>query len=316
MDGSTSPNAAVRWAVQCLWLDAVTAEVTAALSAHGVRSVLLKGPVTARWLYPDDLASRHYRDVDLLVPPHGHAEAEAVLAGLGFERSYEERLDGEVELHGHEWRRASDDAVVDLHHSLHFLEDQPAELVWRTMAESTVAFEVGGATVQAPSLAWRTLNVVLHASPEGPPERQSWTDLARALDVVDDELWRQAKELAEGLGVETAMGAGLRLLPPGVDLAGRLGLPDRPPTSFVLRQASAPQTVRSVARLAELAGLGQKARYVGQKLFPPPAFLRQWSPLASRSRTGLVAAYALRLVWSLARLPLALAGWVGLRRRG
>ena len=308
------PTSAVRWAVQCLWLDAVAAEVTTALSANGLRSVLLKGPVTARWLYPDDQTARHYRDVDLLVAPDVYAGAEEVLVSLGFDRSHEERLSDEVELHGHEWRRGSDGAAVDLHRSLHFLEDLPAEMVWRSVAEATVPFEVAGTTVEAPSLPWRTLHVVLHASPEGPPERQSWADLARALDVLDEALWREAAALAASLNVEAAMGAGLRLLPQGRELAGRLGLPDRPPDRFVLRRDTAPRQVRSVARLVELRGSRRRARYVAQKLFPPPDFLRQWTPLASRSRLGLAAAYGLRLVWSFARLPSALAGWARIRR--
>lgn len=308
------PSPAVRWAMQCLKLDAVAAEVTGALSAEGVRSVLLKGPVTARWLYPADPGARPYRDVDLLVPPHGHATAEVVLTTLGFQRSRPARLADEMELHGDEWRRESDDAVVDLHRSLHFLEEAPPGLVWQLMAEGTEAFDVAGATVEAPGPAWRTLNVVLHASPEGPPERQSWADLARALDVVDTDLWNKAAALAARLNVEAAMGAGLRLLPQGIELARRLGLPDGPPDRFLLRRDAAPRQVRSVARLAELRGSRRKARYVAQKLFPPPNFLRQWTPLASRSRLGLAAAYGLRLVWSLARLPPALVGWARIRR--
>ncbi|MGI8983105.1 MAG: nucleotidyltransferase family protein, partial [Acidimicrobiales bacterium] len=283
MKSQAVPSSAVRWVVQCLWLDTVATEAIAALSEAGIPSVLLKGPVTARWLYSGDPGARHYRDVDLLVPPAGHTDAEGVLAGLGFERSRVARLADEVELHGHEWRRQLDGAAVDLHRSLHFLEDVPAELVWRLMTEHTELFEVAGVMVEAPSLPWRTLNVVLHASPEGPPERQSWADLARALEVVDEGLWRQAADLAARLGVEPAMGAGLRLLPPGVGLAERLGLADCPPDRFVLRQAVASPSVRSVARLAELRGR-RRLRYVGQKLVPPADFVRQWSPLAARSR--------------------------------
>lgn len=310
------PSPAIRWAMQCLKLDAVAAEVTRALTANGVRSVLLKGPVTARWLYPGDPGARPYRDVDLLVPLHGHATAEAVLTALGFERSRPARLADEMELHGHEWRRKSDDAVVDLHRSFHFLEEAPPGLVWRLMAQATEAFDVAGASVEVPGPAWRTLNVVLHASPEGPPERQSWADLARAIDVVDADLWREAAALAASLNVDAAMGAGLRLLPQGIELAQRLGLPDRPPGHFVLRRHTAPRPVRSVARLVELRGSRRKARYVAQKLFPPPDFLRQWIPLASRSRLGLAAAYGLRFAWSLARLPPALVGWARIRRNG
>lgn len=322
-----------RWqGARSLLVDGLTAEVVTALSAAGIRSVLLKGPVTARWLYPDDPGSRPYLDVDLLVAPDEHGAAEEVLVGLGFERHQEGvRLADEFEWHSYAWHRRLPGSapgphepeacfagcgVVDLHHTLHFLDDQPRQRVWEAVVAETEHWEVGGVRVEVLGPVARTLHVALHPSPQGPPQAKSWQDLRRALEVVDEATWRRAAALATSLQAAGAMGVGLRLIPEGVDLAERLGLPDRAPSSFLLQQAGAAPHVRSVARLGELPGLRRKARFVMQKLFPPPAFLRQWTPLASRSRLGLVAAYPLRLAWSLARLAPAVLAWARLRRAG
>ena len=59
-------NPAHAAAARALVLDALARECVLALRAEGIRVILLKGPVTARWLYSGgDL--RDYLDVDLLV---------------------------------------------------------------------------------------------------------------------------------------------------------------------------------------------------------------------------------------------------------
>lgn len=313
-------------------LDALAGEVTEALASADVRSILLKGPVTAKWLYADDPDARPYEDVDLLVAPSEHRRAEEVLLGLGFEAPANAvRLVDEFEYHSSAWHRREPGApsdvheprscflhcgVVDLHHTLHFLEDIPSERVWQVVANQTERWELAGATVEVPGPAVRTLQVALHPTPEGPPDAQSWQDLRRAIAVVDRATWEAAATLARDFGADGAMGVGLRLVPEGVELAHRLGLPDAPPPSFLLKQAQAPPEIRSVARLTELPGLRRKIRFAVQKVFPPAAFLRQWSPLASRSRLGLVAAYGIRAASALARLPGGVRGWHRLRRSG
>ena len=62
------PSSAVRVAARILRLDRATGEVVTALRAHGIRSILLKGPSAARWLY-DNESERPYVDCDLLVAP-------------------------------------------------------------------------------------------------------------------------------------------------------------------------------------------------------------------------------------------------------
>src|SRR5580658_4195633 len=63
-------------------IDALTAEVASAFAGEGIDTVVLKGPVLARWLYPDGV--RHYVDSDLMVAPGNRARAVGVLERLGF----------------------------------------------------------------------------------------------------------------------------------------------------------------------------------------------------------------------------------------
>jgi hypothetical protein len=69
---------------------AVAAEqIVGALREAGVRSILLKGPVHARWLYEEG-ARRAYSDIDLLAPAGELDRAEVVLEELGFTYLYDD----------------------------------------------------------------------------------------------------------------------------------------------------------------------------------------------------------------------------------
>ncbi len=49
------------------WLDLLHAEACWLLAEQGIDAMILKGPATARWLYPE--GGRQSVDVDLLVDP-------------------------------------------------------------------------------------------------------------------------------------------------------------------------------------------------------------------------------------------------------
>src|SRR5437667_12114242 len=66
-------------------IDVVTAEVSEALRAAGMRCILLKGPALTRWLYPRG-EERSYLDVDLLVSEANLARAEKLQAPRVFTR--------------------------------------------------------------------------------------------------------------------------------------------------------------------------------------------------------------------------------------
>jgi hypothetical protein len=50
------------------------------------------------------------------------------------------------------------------------------------------------------------------------------------------------------------------------------------------------------------------------KTFPPPAFMRAWSPLARRGALGLALAYAWRPVWLVVHSGAAVRAWRRARR--
>ena len=82
MTGPDASSSELMVAVQAAIVDRATARVVTALRDEGVRSILLKGPVLADWLYAD--SPRAYLDADLLVAPADVSRAEAVLDGLGY----------------------------------------------------------------------------------------------------------------------------------------------------------------------------------------------------------------------------------------
>ena len=108
-------------ATRRLALEAATAQVIGSLGARGVRTILLKGPALADWLYggPDQ---RPYGDVDLLVAPHQFDLAETCLGPLGFSYRLAGARPHEQVRHAHHWMREHPlRAAVDLHRSLYWI---------------------------------------------------------------------------------------------------------------------------------------------------------------------------------------------------
>jgi hypothetical protein len=278
-----------------LRMDAVTAEVVEALRTAGVEAVLLRGPAIARWLY-EDANARSYVDVDLLVPLSDVEHAEQVLAGLGFsDYTVEGVLGHDRPTYAHTWLRR-DGAAVDLHYALLGARLQPAR-IWDVLAAETETISVLGTEVRVASPPGRALVVALHAAHHGVGVGQPLDDLARALELLPAALWEKAHELAARLDAQEAFATGLRLLEPGRELAHSLGLPPTRSTETALRAGTPPPMALGFEWLATTRGLRGKAGLVARKIVPAPRFMRAWSPLARRGRTGLAAAYAWRLLW-------------------
>lgn len=298
------PASAIAVEMQCLARDRVTAEVVGALRADGIRSILLKGASYKAWLYADG-TPRAYRDTDLLVAPADVAAAEDVLGRLGFAHDPLDDLAFDKPWHGHEWIRASDGAAVDLHRTLIGVSVRP-EMTWTVLGRSTEPLAVGGTTVEVLDAPRRALHVALHAAQDGRRKRTSAQDLDRAVALLGLEVWRAAADVAAELGADAAMAAGLRLADGGAAIAAALGLPEQVPSGVRLRAEGAPPEAVALDWFAGL-GPGGKIRWAVSKAFPPPAFLRAWTPVARRGRLGLAVAYPLRLGWLVRRLPRAVA---------
>ena len=72
------------WAISNFQVDRVTAEVTRALAARSIESILLKGPTIATWLYSASDRPRLYGDSDLLIRHCDWEPAQIAMRNLGF----------------------------------------------------------------------------------------------------------------------------------------------------------------------------------------------------------------------------------------
>jgi hypothetical protein len=126
--------------------------------------------------------------------------------------------------------------------------------------------------------------------------------------------WKAAAELAESLDATPAFAAGLRLVPSGWSLAGELGLPMDQPVAVALRAGTPPPVALGFDQLARAKGLRARVAILRHKLFPPPTFMRKWSPRAREGRLGLVLAYFWRPIWLLRKAPEGFSAWRKARR--
>ena len=310
---SSGTQAAV---AQRMRVDTWTGEIVRAFAGAGVRPILLKGPATVRWLYPDDPFLRSYCDADLLVAPGDRAAARQILAARGFIVQGHPRLrrDGH---HALNFTRAGDNAQVDLHHTLHGMDDVPAERVWEAARRDAGSMVVGGSEVAVLGHTMRLLHVALHlGASEGPGDR-AWTDLTRAFEVSTSDEWESALDLARELGVAHELAARLRRRDEAAWLLERLG-PQPRAMRYSLAAAvgtgRVPQTVLSIDRLLAADGVRAKASYAVAKF---AVSTDELSPPAARvlARSGsLQLARCAHATTIAARLPGALAAWRRERR--
>lgn len=279
-----------------LALEALAIEVTTAFERSGVASILLKGPAVIRWLYPAT-TDRYSVDIDLLVAPTQLARAEAALAELGFEPFEPRRRDR----HARSWVRSRAALPVDLHRSM-FGVGVDDEGAWGVLSGVTEQLEVNGASLSILQPQGRALHLALHAAQETPDKEKALRDLGRGIELLGLEVWQQACDLAVRLDALPGLGAGLRLLPAGEEVARELRLPELITPEIALRTTGAPDLSLGLNRLLGMDGMATRTRYVASRAFPAPAAMRAWSPLARRGRVGLAVAYIWRLPWLALRI--------------
>lgn len=283
-----------------LAVDAVSLEVAEALGNAGVDTLLLKGPSIATWLY-EDPATRSYTDSDLLVDPERMAAARATLAALGFQPEFGPLAHPGMESPPSQpWRR--DRFAVDLHATLAGATVEARE-VWTVLRAGATEQSVGGRALLVLGETERLAHIALHAGHHGPAVERPVEDLRRALARIEIDGWRAAADVAAQIGALATFAAGLGLLPEGRALLAHLGLE----TADRGRSPDLP-VAAGIARLGEASGFRAKASLLRHEILPSADFMRWWTPLARRSRRGLVAAYAWRwvyLLWHGARV------WIG-----
>jgi hypothetical protein len=284
-------------------VDALTAEVAGAFGREGVETLVLKGPVLARWLYPGEV--RPYVDCDLMVAPENRARAVGVLERLGFA----EHLPWmptplSLDPGGTAFNR-SGGGVVDLHCQLPGLEGDP-DAIWGRFAASAERQLIAGVELRVPDRDAVLLHVVLHAAHHANlVHGKALEDLRRALAVVEDAEWSRALEFARACQGVPAFAAGLRLLPDGEDLARTLDLGEVRSLQHEIRREDNVIVEELYALLSADAGIGRKLVIALSDVFPRTDYMRWWSPLARRGRLGLAAAYLWRTIWIIGQAPAA-----------
>jgi hypothetical protein len=304
-------------AARTLGVDALSAEAIGALEAAGVRSILLKGPALARWLYRDG-ALREYDDCDLLVDPAQIALAATSLRDLGFQPLMDPTdayMAAMAPRHAVCWTRGGrHDDIVDIHDCL-FGVHADKDAVWRELSAGTEYVAVGGVGAEVLDAPRRAVVVALHAAANGSGGARSLEDLRRALSLVDEAVWLEAARVAERIDAEESFAAGLRLLPEGRELAGRLGMRAPASAEVLLHARTVPHGALFLEALRSAECMRERSRLLARALVPSRRYMRALSPLARRGRVGLGAAYAVRLVARVVTVLPALRA-IRLARRG
>jgi Uncharacterised nucleotidyltransferase len=285
-------------------IDALTAEVASAFTREGIDTVVLKGPVLAKWLYPGEV--RPYVDSDLMVAPEHRARAVGLLKRLGFaEHCPWMPSPACVDPGGTPFSRR-DGGIVDLHCQLQGLDGDP-DAIWDSLAAGAERQVIGGVELRVPDRDDVLLHVVLHAAQhaylvDGKPLE----DLRRALARAEESQWSSALGLARAYQGVPAFAAGLRLLPEGGDLARRLDLGEVRSLRRELRREDNVIAEELYALLSAEAGIMRKLAIAARDVFPRPDYMRWWSPLARRGRLGLACAYVWRTIWLIGEAPSAI----------
>jgi hypothetical protein len=297
----------LRVVARTLTLDLAMGEVIRKLAAAGIDCMLLKGPAMTHRLYADVPGRRNYGDIDLLVAPGHFGDAGQILASLGFEdRLAGIRASEAARLQGRPWHRdGAAPVVVDLHRGFHHVADRSAW--WELLSRHREVLVVEGQPVMIPDRAGCALIACLHASKATAPGKP-FEDLRRAIQLFDDEVWRQAASLARSVGAGGAFAASLCRESTGAGLAARLGLTLADPVAWF----SATSFRRGTGSLSLVLAPGSwavRAQRLRDVAFPSRAIFAGSWPIAASGRGGLAAAHLGRLCVIAARLPRLLLAW-------
>jgi hypothetical protein len=285
-------------------VDALTAKVAGAFGREGIETLVLKGPVLAKWLYPSE--ARFYVDCDLMVAPENRARAVRVLERLGFvEHCPWMPTPLSLDSGGTAFNRRGG-GMVDLHCQLPGLGGDP-DVIWGRLASSAERQVIAGVELRVPDRDMVLLHVVLHAAHHADlVDGKPLEDLRRALALVEEVEWLSALELARVYQGLPAFVAGLQLLPEGRDLSRRLDLGNVRSLQHEIRREGDVIVEELYALLCADAGIWRKLKVAASDVFPRPDYMRWRSPLARRGKLGLAGAYLWRAIWVISQAPRAI----------
>lgn len=288
-----------------LWtmiLDDAGPKVARRLSAAGLPFIVLKGVSIATWLYEEPLR-RTYRDIDLLVDPRREKEVVAALGDIG----YQPLLDAaSIRFLTPEEQPLENErgVMVDLHITLKGLNVTP-ERAWELLSNTTTTLHWAGTPVATLSEPARAMHLVLHLAQRGLADTKAARDLQLGLELLGDQIWQRAAAMAHELCAIEAFAGGLSLLPEGVALIRRLGLPEPTHLGTHLSTGSAAHRTQQLQRALSARRLRDKWGLIRVLLFPSKQWLRLFEAEATKTRWGLLRTRTLRPWRILVRAPSA-----------
>lgn len=284
------------------WADLLHVKAARALAGRGLPSIVLKGPSFAAWLYGGE--QREYVDADILVPAAERKRTILALEDAGFAAIGGALRATERPRHAVSFRAlgTSNEAELDVHFGLLGAGAEP-DAQWRLLWARRQVLHVAATPLWQLDRIGRSLHVCLHAATNGVGDAKTGEDLRRALTSQTPDHWIEARRLAVVLDAETAMLAGLSLLPEGravvsTDVNGTQALPMA--VRLRLRYGSDP-----LVRVVELLRLPRRdlVRGLSQELVPSTTFMREHYESAARGRLGLVQAHLRRWLHLLRLVP-------------
>ena len=316
----TAGKSTVATVAQTVLLDRLAAECVSSLRASGIRALLLKGPVTRRWLYAER-EFRPYTDVDLLVAGADFQQASHALLALGFRNAQAGRSANEINTRADTFllerpplgARFPARLAVDLHVSFHGIQ-APDSAFWALAVEGTDRIRIAGTDIEVPGEPMRTLLVPLHAATSGPFAGQALADLDHALERMSDETWSAAYALAQPHDAVPRFVAGLTMRPFGRELIDRLGIDARIDIESALYSLGSFAGAGGIERLRTTPGFRRRVRLLARELVPTRSFIRDWSPFPRLGVLGLALGYCYRLLWLPLKVPAALRAHARARR--
>ncbi len=228
-----------------LGLEALALNVVSAFRDHDVDALVMKGPVTNRWLYGGAL-TRRFGDIDILVPPASHAAAGAVLTGLHFRNDHARVLGIHRPDYEASWSPTSGVGSIDLHTRIAGIPAARADDAWRRLRADAVDFALHGQVVATLNETARTMLLALHAA-RSRADSRAQDDLDVGLTTLPEALWRAAAGLALELDAGACFSLGLRRSVRGRALAEFLDFPKTPSLESLLLEREAPQEAKVIA---------------------------------------------------------------------
>jgi hypothetical protein len=230
-----------------LALDALAGMAVRELDLAGIPSILVKGPVTAAWLY-GDVREHVYTDVDVLISPEQVGGASRVFASLGWRDHHAGVLGIYRPAHERAWVSAL--GVVDLHTGLTGIPAQRRRDAWDAFMADSQDFSLHQTSFRSLSEPARVMHLALHAS-QRQSGQKALADLDRGLVQLPAETWEAAWHLADYLGAGSAFASGVRRHARGSKLLADLGAAPHASTSTVLHERGAPFEAIAIAQLGE-----------------------------------------------------------------